>query len=203
MTNSTFAGVIIALVPIAALAFGAAFLREIPKPSQVFFSVLSILGVVVMTLRQSAQGEIRPLGAMLLLGAVLSGVAFNLMSRSTSERFSALERTWVMMGVGAACFTVLTLIQTSFDWHALTAPLHSPAFLLALLYLSTLSSLLAFLMLNYANTELPVAKVAIFANLTTVISLFAGVIFLGEPFGWISFLASLVIIGGIWGVQRA
>ncbi len=41
-----------------------------------------------------------------------------------------------------------------------------------------------------------------FANLTTVISLLAGVIFLGEPFGWVQLAASVVIVIGVWGVQR-
>ena len=44
-------------------------------------------------------------------------------------------------------------------------------------------------------------QIALYA-LTTVISVFAGVIFLGEPFGWISLAASVVIIAGVWGVQR-
>ena len=36
-----------------------------------------------------------------------------------------------------------------------------------------------------------------------VISLFAGVVFLGEPFGWASIAASAMIVLGIWGVQRS
>ena len=203
MTNATFSGVIIALIPIAALAFGAVFLREIPKLSQVFFVLVSIFGVILMTLQQSSQGEIRLLGVVLLLGAVLSAVVFNLMSRKTSERFSALERTWVMMGVGAIAFTCMALVYGAGQWQVLTDPLRHPPFLIALGYLGTISSIVAFLMLNYANTELPVARTTIFANLTTVISLFAGVVFLGEPFGWLSLVASFIIIGGIWGVQKA
>ena len=38
--------------------------------------------------------------------AVLSGVMFNIISRGVSGRFSALERTWVMMATAAVCFTV-------------------------------------------------------------------------------------------------
>ena len=59
------------------------------------------------------------------------------------------------------------------------------------------------MLLNYANNYLPVAKTTAFCNLTTVISLFAGVIFLGEPFGALSLLASVMIVLGIWGVQKA
>jgi len=203
LTNATFSGVIIALIPIAALAFGALFLREIPRLAQVLYALMSIAGVVLMTLQQSAQGEVQPLGVILLLGAVLSAVVFNLLSRKISDRFSALERTYVMMLVGAVVFTVMAAAKCGGQWQQLTAPLGSPAFIGSIVYLSCLSSIVAFLMLNYANTELPVAKATVFCNLTTVISLFAGVVFLGEPFGVVSLLASVIIVVGIWGVQKA
>ena len=51
--------------------------------------------------------------------------------------------------------------------------------------------------------ELPVGKVTAFCNLTTVISVFAGVVFLGEPFTVLSLIASVVIVVGVWGVQKA
>lgn len=202
LTNATFSGVIIALVPIAALGLGVLLLGERPSVPQVCFAFLSIAGVVLMTLQQSAQGQVQPLGVVLLLGAVASGVAFNLLSRRLSERYSALERTVVMMFVGAVTFTALALWENRGQPIKLAAPLGQPVFLWALLYLSCLSSVVAFLLLNYANTELPVAQTSVFCNLTTVISLLAGVLFLGEPFGPVSLLASVVIIIGVWGVQR-
>ena len=202
LTNSTVSGVIIALIPIAALGMGALFLKEYPKPAQIFFALLSIAGVTVLTLQQSAQGDVKALGVLLLLGAVFIGVIYNIISRKTSERFSALERTYVMMGLGAAAFTLLAVCQNLSAPMALVRPLGKPQFLLSLTYLSGLSSIVAFLMLNYANSELPIARATAFCNLTTVISVFAGVIFLGEPFEWVSLIASVVIIAGVWGVQK-
>lgn len=201
-TNSTFAGVIIATAPIVALAAGALFLKEFPRRSQVAFSLVSIAGVALMTLQQRAEGEVRFAGVLLLLGAVLAGTAFGIISRSLAGEYSAMERTYVMMGVAAAVFTVLALIQCRGDMALLLAPLHSGKFILSLLYLGLLSSIMAFMALNFAAGCLPVAKTMAFCNLTTVISLFAGVIFLHEPFNILSLLASLLIIIGIWGVQR-
>jgi len=202
LTNSTFSGVIIALVPIAALGLGALLLGEIPTRAQVLFSLLSIAGVVLMTLQQSAEGEIRPLGVLLLFGAVLSGVMFNILSRKTSKAYSALERTYVMMGVAAIIFTIMAACACRKDLSLLFAPLSSGMFITSMAYLSVLSSIVAFLALNYASNTLPVARTTAFCNLTTVISLFAGVVFLSEPFGVVSLFASVMIILGIWGVQR-
>ena len=202
MTNSTFSGVIIALVPIVALGLGALLLHEQPTRTQVLFSLLSIAGVVLMTIQQSAEGEIRPLGVVLLFGAVLSGVVFNIISRSVSGRFSALERTYVMMMVAAIVFAALAMIENRADMTKLLAPAGDVAFLGAMAYLSLVSSIGAFMLLNYANNYLPVAKTTAFCNLTTMISMFAGVVFLGEPFGPASLVASVMIILGVWGVQR-
>ena len=203
LTNSGLSGVIIALVPIVALAFGALFLGEKPRRAQVAWSALSIAGVIVMTMQQSSGGSIHPLGVVLLFGAVLTGVLFNVISRKTADMFSALERTYVMMMVAAVAFTALAVLECRGDVRALLVPLASGRFLGAMIYLSLASSITAFLLLNFANGELPVGKVTAFCNLTTVISVFAGVIFLGEPFTALSLAASAVIILGVWGVQKA
>ena len=47
-----------------------------------------------------------------------------------------------------------------------------------------------------------VARETVFANLTTAVSVFAGVIFLHEPFTWFGALCCLVIFVGIYGVQK-
>lgn len=203
MTNATFSGVIIALVPIVALIAGALVLREIPSRAQVGWSVFSIGGVMLMTLQQSAEGAIRPLGILMLFGAVVSGVTFNILSRRMSAQFSALERTTVMMVVAAVIFTALAVWECRGDWSRLLAPLSSGTFLVSMLYLSVLSSIMAFLFINFASNTLPVAKTTAFCNLTTAISMFAGVVFLREPFGLLSLLASAMIILGVWKVQTA
>ena len=203
MTNATFSGVIIALVPIVALIAGALVLREIPSRAQVGWSVFSIGGVMLMTLQQSAEGAIRPLGVLMLFGAVVSGVTFNILSRRMSAQFSALERTTVMMVVAAAIFTALAVWECRGDCARLLAPLSSGTFLVSMLYLSVLSSIMAFLFINFASNTLPVAKTTAFCNLTTAISMFAGVVFLHEPFGLLSLLASAMIILGVWKVQTA
>lgn len=202
LTNSTFAGVIIATAPMAALVVAALFLKEYPRRKQVVYSLISIVGVIVMTLMQRAEGAVQLAGVLLLIGAVACGTSFNVISRKLSASFSVLERTFVMMFVAAVSFSCMALIQYWGNWGALIAPLGDVRFLYALIYLGMISSVVAFMALNVANSFLPIARSMVFCNLTTVISLFAGVIFLGEPFNVVSLLASLLIIWGIWGVQR-
>ncbi len=203
MTNATVSGIIIALIPIVALACGFLFMRERPSLKQIAFSILSIAGVVVMTLQQSAEGDIRFLGVLLLVGAVVCGAAYNILSRFLSGRFSALERTYVMMLTAAVSFVLLAACTNLKTPDALIAPVKDIKFMASMLYLSLFSSILAFLMLNYAATVLPVSKSTAFCNITTVLSVFAGVVFLGESITYVSLIAAAVIIIGVFGVQKS
>ncbi len=202
LTNATVSGVIIALIPIVALTAAFLIMKEIPTRRQVMFSLLSIAGVIAMTLEQSAGGEIRALGVVLLIGAVISGAAFNMMSRRLSSDFSALERTCVMMVTAALIFALLAVWQCRADLMLLIRPMQSSAFLISLLYLSLFSSILAFLCLNYAATVLPVRQTTAFCNVTTVLSVFAGAVFLDERITLLSCIAAVVIIIGVFGVQK-
>ena len=202
MTNASFSGVIIALVPIVGLILGAVCLHERATARQAAWSLVSIAGVIVMTLISRAEGEIRPLGVLLLLGAVLSGVVFNIISRRIADRFSAFERTYVMMLIAAATFAALAVFENRADLTALLLPMKSLPFMGAMAYLALVSSIGAFLMLNFANNHLPVAKTTAFCNLTTVISVFAGVVFLHEPFSAVMLIAAAMIVTGVWKVQR-
>lgn len=203
LTNSTFSGVIIALVPIATIVCGMITLKEFPHARQIVMSLVSIAGVILMTVQQRADGQIHFLGVLLLIGAVITGSYFIVISRKISTEFSVLERTVVMMGIAAIAFTLLAFMQTCADFSALTEPVTHAPFLMSILYLALCSSIVAFLAINYANNYLPVVKTAAFSNLTTVVSLFAGVIFLGEPFSAVSLLASVLIVVGIWGIQKS
>ncbi len=202
LTNATVSGVIIALIPIVALAAGFLFMGERPAWKQVGFAVLSILGVTVMTLQQSAGGQVHAWGVVLLIGAVLCGAAFNIISRKLSAATSALERTYVMMLMAALVFTLLAIGESGGNAAALLAPLSSGRFMGAMLYLSLLSSILAFLCLNHAATILPVGKSTAFSNVTTVLSVFAGAVFLGDAIDAVTLIAAAIIIIGVFGVQK-
>lgn len=202
LTNATVSGVIIAICPIVALLLGFLFMKETPSVKQVLFSILSISGVIVMTLQQSSDGTIRFLGVILLIAAVTSGATYNILTRKLSKAYSALERTYVMMLVAAVSFTLLAVFENIRDLHKIFAPAADIRFLSSILYLSLLSSILAFLLINHASTVLTVSKTTAFCNLTTVLSVFAGVVFLGESITIVSLIAAAVIILGVFGVQK-
>lgn len=201
-TSSTFSSVMIALIPVVTMALSALFLKERANGKQLVFSLLSVLGVAVLSAGQGF-GENQIKGIALLVLAVFSGAAYYLSTRKLAAQFTPFARTYMMFAVGFVVFTTLALGETGGNPAPFAAALQSPAFLAAILYLGVLSSVGAFFLINYANTYLSAARTSVFSNVVTIVSVFAGVVFLGETFTPLSFLAAAMIMVGVWGVQRA
>lgn len=201
LTSSSFAGILIALIPIAGVLFGSIFLKERPTLPQIGFSILSVAGVIVMTVGDGI-GGFQWKGLLFLLGAVVSGACFSVQSRKVADRFTAFERTYVMFGLGTVTFIVMAVIQGGARADLWLAPLTSGSFWASILYLSCVSSVGAFLLLNKALDVLDITRSLVFANVTTVISVLAGVILLHEHFSAVQAVGIIMVIIGVYGVNR-
>ena len=201
-TNSAFSGVMIAVIPIVTLIMAAVFLKDRPGKAQWLFSALSIAGIVVITLSENSGGDISILGVLCLVMAVLTGSAYGVLSRSLKDEFDVYERTYIMQVMGAVFYTVLMLIEQRGNLGAVIEPLANREFILSILYLSVGASVLGYTLFNYAVSHAPMANTIIFCNLTTVLSVVAGIVILGDPFSVVSVIAMAVVLVGIWGVQK-
>lgn len=201
MTTSSFSSIMIALIPVVCMISGIFLLKEVPRPMQYVFTALSVMGVVIVALAGNADGTVKPLGIALLFGAVLSSATYNITSRKISGEFSAIERTYAQTIIGLLVFTVIAFFENIDEPQKLVIYFANPQYFLAIFYLGIVSSVVAFILLNYANTHLPVAKTTVFSNITTIVSVTAGAIFLNERFTWQTALATVMIIAGVWGVQ--
>ncbi len=201
-SSTIFSGVMIAMIPVASTLAAAVLLREKPTAGQMIFSLVSVCGVIGIGLLTGSSGTLDWIGVFALLLAVASAAAYTLLSRNLSKQTSPFSRTYVMMGVGALVFTAMALIQCRGSLAAYVKPLGEPAYLLSVCFLAMFCSVLSFFCSGYAISKLPVARETVFANLTTVVSVFAGVVFLHEAFSWLGAVCCVLIILGIYGVQR-
>lgn len=201
MTTSAFSSVMISLIPVVSIVSGIFVLKEIPSVMQYVFTALTVAGVAIAAVSGNADGTVTPLGVILLFGAVLSSVGYNVTSRKISSEFSVFERTYAMTLIGLLAFLSISLAENIENPIAVVSGFFNPSYTMAILYLGIFSSVVAFLLLNYANTHLPVAKTTVFSNLTTVVSVFAGVLFLKEPFSKESVISTIMIVVGVCGVQ--
>ena len=202
-TSSAMSGIIISLVPVGVILLSTLFLRERPTVAQILFSSLSLAAVIGISLLSNDGGQNHWIGIVLLVAAVICAAVFNILSRSESARFSPFERTYVMFLIGTVGFNLLAPLVLRGDYvPALTAAVTAAPFWGAIGYLSILSSIAAFMLYNYATTNISTVRAASFANITTVVSVVAGMAILGDQLSIPQIICCVLIIIGVFGVNR-
>lgn len=202
-TNSSFSGIMIAVVPIVTMLLAAIVLKEKPTGLQWGFSFLSIAGVIAITvITSSADGAIQPVGVLFLILAVVCAAGYSVMSRKVSDDFTVFERTLFMQYMGAVFYIAAAAVEHRADLSALVTPIMETDFLIAALYLGVGASVIGYSLFNYAVAEMPMANMSAMNNLVTVVSVAAGVLILKEPFSVKAAIAMLVVLVGIFGVQK-
>lgn len=196
-TNSTFAGVALAIVPIFSIIIAYFAIREKPTCLQVLFSILPIAGVVMLTLAGSAMGVIRPIGAVLVFGACMCAAVFRVVNRDSSAQFSSFERSYAIMGSCCIVFNAVALLSVRGDFSPYIRALTTPSFIWSTVVLAVFCSVAANLLVNYATGFLSVATCSNLGSIITVCAMFAGVIFLHEPMNAVSLIGSALVAIGI------
>lgn len=201
-TNSSEAGMMIALTPIAVTILAIFILNEKPSIKQSFFIVLSVIGVFFIIFNRGTSNiEGNYLGLILLGVAVIAAAFYNIISRQLSLEFKPVEITYVMMGFGALLFNSIAVFRKGFALGDYFSLLTNTNVLISVVYLGVFSSVVAFFMMNYTLSQITAAESAVFANLTTVVSIIAGVVFRNESFFKFQLVGAILIIIGVFGTN--
>ena len=201
-TTTSFTGMISAISPIFTAALGALLLRERPTGRQWMGIVISILGVILVSVGGTG-GQNTVGGCLCLLAAYFVGSFYSLYVRKLTKTFTPFELTYVMFTVGFVFFAVLAFAQYGGETVGMLGyALGHGKFIASILYLGGVASCGAYMMANYSLSRLTVARSTIFGNFGTVVSVLAGVVIMGDEFTWISIVAFALIMGGIWVVNK-
>lgn len=197
-TSSAFAGTIIAVIPIMGIVFDVIIMHAKVTWRQIFCAVFSVVGVAITTV--GAQGmKSSAIGVAFLLVAVVAGALFYVFAKKAGEHFNALERTYVMFAAGSLMYIIVSLVQCAGEYDVyMGAAFGDYRFWLCILYLAVVSSVVAFIALNYGSFHVSVTEASLFANLTTVISIVAGVVIMGETFTLQQIIGAVIIIGSVY-----
>ncbi|WP_315672201.1 DMT family transporter [Clostridium sp. 19966] len=203
--SSSIGGLMISLIPIAVTILGIYFLNEVPSLKRSIFIGISVLGVIIIALFGSSDGGngTSLWGILLLIGAVVSAGFFTITSRKISKAFTPLEITYFMMFLGTLCFNIMNLIQmgTEGNLKDYFKPLASATFIESMVYLAILSSIIAYFLVNFSLSKLEASIASVFSNISTIVSIIAGVVLLGESFHYYHLIGSALILIGVWGTN--
>ena len=192
----------IAMIPIAVSIFSTLFLKEKPRILQFFFICLSVAGIVTIQVAKGIQGgDNSGWGFVLLAFAVLSAALYNIASRQASKSLKPVEVTYFMMMTGAFFFNLIYLVQLLVQGQPLlyVTELSEVKIWVPLLYLGIVASIGGFFLVNYALSRLPAHVSSIYSNLSTVVAIVAGSLFLDEPIQLTHIVGAVMIILGVYG----
>lgn len=201
-SNSTFAGVTLAIVPVIAIGMGVLILKEYPTRKQFLLCFVPIAGVILVTIAGSGLGAVQPIGVVLVFGACLFAAFYRVYNKDSSAEFTAFERSYFVIGMCMLVFTVAALCMERRDLTPFAAALHSKRFVLSTLVLSVFCSVAANILVNYSASILPMAIFSNLGSLITVCAMFLGIIFLDEPTNSMSLVGSAMVLVGLFLIAR-
>lgn len=201
--TSSEAGVVNALTPVIMLLLSSIFLKEKITIKKLIFLLISVTGVIYIFYMQGSLTKLNSLmGPFLIFLSVLLFCMYSILSRKYSKDYTPMEICAFMQGFGFIIFTILLFFTEGINIYDLKLVFSNNAFLGSILYISILATLCTALLNNYALSKIEAGKVGIFVNLATVVSIFAGAIFLSEPIDYYHFIGCFLIIGGIVGMNK-
>lgn len=201
-TNTTIAGLVLAVVPVVTIGTGALFLKEYPTRRQALFCIMPVAGVIIMTISGKELGIVSALGIILLVLTMLCSAIYKTANRRAAKQFSPFERTFLVIGASSIFNTILGLNAINWDVQTFLAPLLVPKYFIAVLSLGLLCSIAANILVNYASGVLSVFQVSSFGSLSTLCSVVAGVVFLHEPMSIPLLFGAVLILVGIRQVTK-
>lgn len=202
--SSSEAGIILATVPVFTLILAKIFLKEESTMLQKLFVILSVLGVIYIMLNKGASSSSTNIkGIIFMILAAISLASYNVVARIKTKSFKTIDITYIMTFVGFIVFNIIAIINNSVngDFNNYINPLKNFNYIIAIFYLGILSSVITSLLSNYVLSKIDASKMSVFANLGTVITIFAGVIILKEDLFYYHIIGTIMIVAGVIGTN--
>ncbi|MBE7121728.1 DMT family transporter [Bacillus cereus] len=203
-TSSSEAGIIQAAIPIFTMILASYFLKEYSNTWQKTSVLISVIGVIyIFIMNGIGTHETSFIGVILILLSALSSACYNVLARKMTKKFKLMDLTYTMTAIGFISFNFIAIID-HMNKGTITVyfkPFTNGTFLISILYLGLLSSLLTALLLNYSLSYIEAAKISVFSNLSTLITIIAGVVFLQEQIAYYHIIGTILIVLGVVGTN--
>ncbi|MBR2214043.1 MAG: DMT family transporter [Eubacterium sp.] len=198
-TTATESGVFLACIPVATLVASTLILKKKPSKLQIAGIIVTVIGVTVTVVAVGVEYSLSIVGYGFLVLAVL-GYALYAVFADKAKGYTGMEITYIMVAAGMVVFVLLAVgeafITNNFN-ELVTLPFKDKHFMAAVLFQGIGCSVIAFFLSINAINLIGVNRTATFIGWATVVSVFAGAIFLQEHFSIAQFIGAIIIIVGV------
>ena len=188
--DASFAAIMIALLPIVNPIALHIFNKDKLGWNLLFGAVISVIGIIIMSINPSGELKISWQGTMLLLLAVVSGSGYGVILSRLINKYSPITITTTQNIIGIFYFLPCFLI---FDYDSLSTVVWTKEAISSLVLLAIFCSAGAFMLYSYSAKILSVIKVSIFTNAIPIVTIIVA-IFLGQETFSISKVLGIVIV---------
>jgi drug/metabolite transporter (DMT)-like permease len=178
-TSAPKTALIIATIPVVVLVLSAVMLGERTDGTNIAGIILSFGGIALLVVGDpefswSLEGSL--LGDLLIGGAVVSASLYMIFARDLGRTYSSVEITFVQIVYGALFFCLPFVLELSSSaWPVVT--LRSSV---AAIYLTVFATVGAFLCYNFALSQVPASRAAVFVNGIPVVTAIGAWVLLDE-----------------------
>lgn len=198
MNTTSESAIIYAMIPIMVAVITVVVMRKKIGKIVAVGMMISFSGIVVSTVFSedfSMGGRI--VGIVLLLIAVLFAAIYTVISEKIADDFTATERSFTIACIGVVWFNMINIIRGA-GFEGFRICFQHPEVGLAVLFLGACGSFAAYFMFNYAVSHIPASQTStINTNLLTMTGVVAGILVLGDTWGWYTIVGMIMIVAGV------
>ncbi|RJQ04924.1 MAG: EamA family transporter [Bacillota bacterium] len=206
-TTATESSLIIACSPVVVTLLGLAFLGERLTSRKVAGILASVAGVTLIILgaAEPAGAGVGPgttvsdrlAGDLLMLGGVVSWAAYSVLGKNVLRQVTPLAATARASYWGASLLTAAVVIRHGPSFLLRVLATTGPREVLALLYLSLVSTVFAFVAWYRGLAGTEVSRASVFLNLVPLSTLAIAAVVLAERPTWLQLAGGAGVIGGV------
>lgn len=189
-------GVVIATEPVMIAALTVLWQRRAIQPAVILGGVVAFLGVMLTSGVLNGMPRLNLWSTAQVLSGALCWSCYTVLATRLNRHYGSFGVTGAIVVVGSMVLIAVTAPFLN------AAMLPDPATTAILGAMGVTSSLLGFLLWNYAGAVLPTERLGLFLYLIPVVSILAGAEFLAETltFGMLS--GGALVICGVWVASR-
>jgi drug/metabolite transporter (DMT)-like permease len=191
--DASYASIFIAIIPVL-VPFGMWLCyREKLNWSTLLGVLISIIGITVLSMGNSASGQFHFIGMPLLLLAVLSAVGYNIILFKLLC-YKPITIVIYQNIIGTVFYLPLFFFIDKSEFSSMTWNIHT---IFALVLLAIFCSSLAFMCYSYTVKTIHISKASAFTNAIPVITIIFAVLIGQETLTFYKILGMIIVISGV------
>ena len=204
-STSIEGAIVYAMTPIFAKVIGRIVLGEKSTRLQYFFVIMTVSALLVLIVLNATDIHLNVRGLVIMIISSLFMACQNVSARYVRGVFKPLEITECIAVGGFVIFFGAALIRAlaSHDLAGMFEPLTHPRFVIWVSFLGIFCILLSAQFMAFMLAHMQIIQSTAFNSASTLVSIIAGALILGEPLYWYHYICGVLILGGVVGLSLA